>query len=35
MTQIIKILEKIEMWFNNSFGWFFINGRKQNEKFKV
>jgi len=32
MTQILEILEKSEKWFNNNFGWFFINGRKQNDE---
>jgi len=32
MTQLIKKLQKFEGWFNNSFGWFFVNGRKQTGK---
>jgi len=35
MNHIIKSFEKFENWFNNNFGWFFINGRKENEKLKV
>jgi len=35
MKQLLKYLNKIEAWFNSNFGWFFINGRKQNEKLKV
>jgi len=35
MTQILTSLEKLENWFNNNFGWFFTNGRKQSEKLKV
>jgi len=26
---IKKILVKLEQWFNNKFGWFFINGNKK------
>lgn len=35
MTHLIHTLEKLENWFNNNFGWFFINGRKQSEKLKT
>jgi hypothetical protein len=31
MVYILKALGKFENWFNNNFGWFFINGRKQSE----
>jgi len=34
MAQLLFVFEKFEIWFNNNFGWFFINGRKQSEKFE-
>lgn len=30
MEQLLKALEKFEIWFNHNFGWFFTNGRKEN-----
>lgn len=35
MDHVINLFENFERWFNHHFGWFFINGRKQNEKLKV
>lgn len=35
MAHLIKLLGKFETWFNDSFGWFFVNGRKQSENLKV
>lgn len=32
IQQILEFLEKCEHWFNAHFGWFFINGRKENER---
>ena len=35
MENLLKSLGKFENWFNNNFGWFFVNGRKQSEKLKA
>lgn len=35
MRQLLKKLDRLENWFNRSFGWFFINGRKTSEKIKA
>ena len=35
MIVLFEIFTKFENWFNNNFGWFFINGRKQSEKLKI
>lgn len=35
MATLIKLFGDFEYWFNHHFGWFFINGRKQNEKLKA
>lgn len=30
IQNIINTLKKFEVWFNQKFGWFFINGNKEN-----
>lgn len=31
MNKLIKFIKRLEQWFETNCGWFFVNGRKQEE----